>query len=119
MQRRKPYMTVFDRIKNLSAKHGLSLQSLAKKAGLGVNSIYKWKTQSPQSDKLEKVASALGVSVDYLLGKSESQTTSDNKDLDVEEAIDSMRSYQGKDISESQREVLRGIIKGYLDNQGK
>ncbi len=112
-------MTMFERIEFISKKRGMSLREVNEKAKLGTNAIYRWKKQTPSVDKIKAVANVLGVSVDYLLGKSESQTTSDNKDLDVEEAIDSMRSYQGKDISESQREVLRGIIKGYLDNQGK
>lgn len=110
---------MFERIEFISKKRGMSLREVNEKAKLGTNAIYRWKKQVPSVDKIKAVANVLGVSVDYLLGKSESQTTSDNKDLDVEEAIDSMRSYQGKDISESQREVLRGIIKGYLDNQGK
>ncbi|GAY74311.1 hypothetical protein [Lentilactobacillus kosonis] len=42
-----------------------------------------------------------------------------DRDLEVEEAIDAMRSYQGKPITESQREVLRGIVKGYLDSKDK
>ncbi|MCV3316302.1 helix-turn-helix domain-containing protein [Pediococcus ethanolidurans] len=112
-------MTMFERIKLISKKRGMSLRKVNEKAKLGTNAIYRWKKQNPSVDKIKAVANVLGVSVDYLLGKSESQTTRDNKDLDVEEVIDSMRSYQGKDISESQREVLRGIIKGYLDNQGK
>lgn len=112
-------MTPLDRIKKVSKKRGFSLTQVNNKAHLGTNTIYSWKTKEPSFNNLQAVAKVLNVSVDYLLGKSESQTTSDNKDLDVEEAIDSMRSYQGKDISESQREVLRGIIKGYLDNQGK
>ncbi|MBU7562638.1 helix-turn-helix transcriptional regulator [Pediococcus ethanolidurans] len=112
-------MTMFERIEFISKKRGMSLREVNEKAKLGTNAIYRWKKQTPSVDKIKAVANVLGVSVDYLLGKSESQTTSDNKDLDVEEAIDSMRSYQGKEISESQREVLRGIIKGYLDNQGK
>lgn len=112
-------MTMFERIEFISKKRGMSLREVNEKAKLGTNAIYRWKKQTPSVDKIKAVAKVLGVSVDYLLEKSESQTTSDNKDLDVEEAIDSMRSYRGEEISESQREVLRGIIKGYLDNQGK
>lgn len=96
-------MTVFDRIKILSAKHGLSLQSLAKKAGLGVNSIYKWKTQSPQSDKLEKVASVLGVSVDYLLGKEPKTNNAKYADLLDKDII---LAFDGKDIPESEKEKI-------------
>lgn len=116
-------MTVFERIKKLSKNRGWSLQTLATKSGLGVNSIYKWKNQTPKLDKLAKVARTLNVTVDELLnddiGQTDTSSDINKMDLDVEEAINSMRSYRGEEISESQREVLRGIIKGYLDNQGK
>lgn len=64
-------MTIFERTKEISKKKGYSLQKVAKDAGLGINSIYKWKTQNPQIDKVEAVAKVLGVSVDYLLGKND------------------------------------------------
>ncbi len=43
----------------------------------------------------------------------------DTRDMEVEEALNSMRSYQGQPISDEEREVMRGIIKGYLDSKNK
>lgn len=37
-------MTTFERIKKLSKKLNLSLQDVAEKAEIGINTIYKWKT---------------------------------------------------------------------------
>ncbi|ANZ70339.1 helix-turn-helix domain-containing protein [Pediococcus claussenii] len=113
-------MTMFDRIKELAKKRGLSLAQLNEKAEFKPNVIYSWKTKTPSVDKVEIVAEKLGVTVDYLLGKAEKEeSVSDSRDMEVEEALNSMRSYQGQPISDEEREVMRGIIKGYLDNKNK
>lgn len=62
----------------------------------------------------------LDASVDYLLGKTDIETPKkETRDLEVEEALNSMRSYQGQPITDEEREVMRGIIKAYLDNKKK
>lgn len=111
-------MTTIERIKKISKEHGWSLQKVAEKAGIGINSIYRWNTKTPSTASLQAVADVLGVSVDYLLGKEEKAT---NKDYDgeVEEALNSARMYQGKPISDAQRETIKGIVKAYLDAQDK
>lgn len=114
-------MTLVERIKETAKnKKGWNLKTTAEKSGIGINSIYKWKTQTPQTDKLASVAKTLGVSVDYLLGETEKEEpVSDTRDMEVEEALNSMRSYQGQPISDEERETMRGIIKAYLDNKNK
>lgn len=37
-------MTTIERIKKISKERGWSLQKVAKKAGIGINSIYRWNT---------------------------------------------------------------------------
>lgn len=46
-------MTTVERIKKLAKDHGLSLQQVAEKAGIGVNSIYRWNKVTPSSNSLE------------------------------------------------------------------
>ncbi|MBO0467900.1 helix-turn-helix transcriptional regulator [Enterococcus plantarum] len=62
-------MTTFDIIKKLSSDRGENIKDVAKKLGFGENLFYKWKTQSPTSDKLEAVADYFNVTTDYLLGR--------------------------------------------------
>jgi transcriptional regulator with XRE-family HTH domain len=113
-------MTMFDRVKEISKKRGLSLAQLNEKAGFKQNVIYSWKTKTPSIDKVESVAKVLGVSVDYLLGKTEKEEpVNDTRDMEVEEALNSVRMYQGKPISDAQRETMKGIIRAYLDAQDK
>lgn len=61
----------FNRIKDLVRTKGYTLSSLNEAAGLGKNVIYGWKTKKPEYDNVAKVAIKLGVSTDYLLGKTD------------------------------------------------
>ena len=109
-------MTVFERIKETAKRKGLSLVELNDKAGLGKNSIYTWKRVKPGAASLDKVAKVLGVTTDYLLGNDDEK----KKDgLSVDEAVDNLRPYQGKPISDDQKEIIKDLIKGYLDRKNK
>lgn len=90
-------MTVFDRVKELAEKQGISIVELEEKLDFGRNSLYSWKKKTPNGDRLKKVADYFNVSTDYLLGR-----TKDVKDpvayfrLDTsglsEDQISSMKS---------------------------
>lgn len=63
---------VYERIKLLCAKNGISIAKLEFDLGFGNSSIKKWeKVSSPSADKIVKVASYFNVSTDYILGLSE------------------------------------------------
>ncbi|STY44221.1 Helix-turn-helix domain [Listeria grayi] len=62
-------MSTFDIIKKLSLEKGKNVKEVALELGFGENLFYKWKTQSPTTDKLQKVADYFNVSTDYLLGR--------------------------------------------------
>ena len=106
-------MTTVERIKELAKQRGWSLQKVAEEAGIGTNSIYRWNKKVPSTKSLTKVAKVLGVSTDYSLGNDS------NDGLSVDEAIDNLRPYQGKPVSSDQKEVLKDLVKGYLDRNNK
>lgn len=70
-------MTTFDRIKKLAKEHGMTLNEVNDKAGLGKRSIYRWKYKDPSYTSLKKVAKVLGVTPDQL--------TDQNTDLDSDD----------------------------------
>ncbi len=70
-------MTLFDRTKEMAKERGLTLRELEKKAGLGQNFLYRWKTYAPKTAYLQKVADVLDVSVDYLLGNTDEKYRDD------------------------------------------
>lgn len=102
-------MTLFERTKNLSKQKGWNLQTTAEKAGLSQNAIYNWKTNEPSKVSLKAVADVLGVSSDYLLGKT--NILNDNKnEIDLKEARHEILSYGGKPISDEDWAVIKRIL---------
>lgn len=102
-------MTTFERIKEASKRKGMSLQTLAEKAGLGINSIYKWKTRTPKTDALVKVAEILDVSIDYLLGQE--NKTSSIKSVDITDD-DVIMTFEGKEIPPEDIELMKRLLRG-------
>ena len=69
---KKQISTVGKNIKKFRANKGLSQDKLSKKAGVAYNTVIKIESgviQNPTVDTASKIAKALGVSVDVLLGK--------------------------------------------------
>lgn len=58
---------IYDTIKALCKKRGLSVTSVEKEAGLSNGAISKWNDSSPTVDKLNAVAKVLNVKLDCLL----------------------------------------------------
>lgn len=107
-------MTTFERIKDLAKKRDKSLQEIAVELGFSTNIFYKWKTQSPKGADLEKVADYFGVTVDYLLGRSNVPmwATEDHvKELDsfLEESNSSM-TYKNKVLTNAQKEKIKKML---------
>ena len=101
-------MTLFENIQQTAKLRGLSLRSVNEKAHLGPNAIYKWKTQTPSTDKLKAVADVLGVSVDYLLGNTDEMhgNKKDDMPIDLEETLSKLGpavSFGGKELTDEQK----------------
>ena len=114
-------MTTFERIKEISKQRGLNLKKTATEAGLSENAIYKWKTQTPQSNALQAVADVLGVSVDYLLGSTDemhSNKKDDNKPVDLDKALseEGMAMFDGQPLSDEYKKALLAMLKTMKGN---
>ncbi|MDB8869495.1 helix-turn-helix transcriptional regulator [Pediococcus acidilactici] len=105
-------MTTIERIKKISKERGWSLQKVAKKAGIGVNSIYRWNTKTPSTASLQAVADVLDVSVDYLLGKDDKPSTS-NEPVDLDKVLseEGMAMFDGKPLSEEYKKALLAMLR--------
>ncbi|WP_288572007.1 helix-turn-helix domain-containing protein [uncultured Weissella sp.] len=102
-------MNTFERIKEISKERGLNLKKTAIEAGLSENAIYKWKTQTPQSNALQAVADVLGVSVDYLLGNTDDMHA--NKNSTAKDTVDvekdpTILSLDGIEITDEYRQFI-------------
>ncbi|RHW48262.1 XRE family transcriptional regulator [Bombilactobacillus bombi] len=111
-------MSIFERTKNLADKKGLSLQQLATKAGMGINTIYGWKTKTPSSASIFKIAKVLGVTTDELLGEKKKINSLNDDKIDITDAIHEGKilAYEGKEIPKEEVEMIRRIIEGRKHN---
>lgn len=111
-------MSTFDRVKELADKKKISIVELEEKVGFSKNSMYSWKKNKPSAEKLEAVADYFNVSTDYLLGRTDNPLaglSDKQKNLTVDEAIQSVISYKGKEVSQNDRDALARIAKAFLD----
>lgn len=103
-------MTVFDRIKLLADNQGKSLNKIEEDLGLSKNVLYRMKnSDNPTKDRLEILADYFNVSVDYLLGR-ETKEIKTTESLD--EMIDNAMFYDGKPLSETDREIVKAFLEG-------
>ena len=58
---------LFNKIRDLSQKQGLSINQLEAKAELAKNTVYTWKRRDPSAKKVLQVAKALGTTVEELM----------------------------------------------------
>lgn len=119
-------MSLFDRIKETAQHQGMTLLQVTEKSGLGEKTIYKWKTQNPKTETLQKVADVLGVSVDYLLGNTDIPSPSRNKygssprDQMANEVGAMFRSVADhQDLTDEQAKKLQDDFEGYLKFRAK
>lgn len=100
-------MTVYERIKEISKARGMSLQSVAKAAGLSQNMIYQYKTVNPKTETLRTLADVLGVSVDYLLGNTDEMhiNKKDDKTVDLEQDT-TILALDGIELSDDYKQFI-------------
>ncbi len=122
-------MNIYDRVKELARQRKISIAQLERDLNLSNGSVSKWASAKPNSEPLEKVAGYFDVSVDYLLGRTDrkdpwpaSDPEEDFRDTmtddeKIKAALASVMSYSGDPITDNDREILKGIIEGYLKSR--
>ncbi len=60
-------MNIYENIKEIANRKGLSICELESRAGMSNGSIAKWKVSSPTVENLSKVSKALRVDIKRLL----------------------------------------------------
>ena len=109
-------MGIVDRIKILCDSHKTTFAEVERRVGLSNGQIRRWDTASPKLENIEKVADYFDVSVDYLRGKDTKVTLP----TDLDEVLDGMMSFDGKPMTENDRESIRAYLEGrFSDKWGK
>lgn len=96
-------MSIFDIVKQLANEQKISISELERKLGMGRNSLYRWKTQTPSSDTLQKVADYFNVSIDYLLGRTSEKYINSQQNLEDDEPEIRILQRAAQEMSPEQR----------------
>lgn len=64
-------MNMYERIEFLRKKEGISQGNLEKELEMSNGSISKWKTSTPKPERLQKIADHFGVTIDFLMGRTD------------------------------------------------
>ena len=116
-------------LKSLRKSQNLSQDKLASilndkyETNISKSMISRWENgvTDPQMKYVRLIADYFNVSAEYLVGETTSTTspTPRTAGLSVDEAVDNLRPYGGKPISDDQKAVIKDLIKGYLDRSNK
>ncbi len=115
-------MNAFDILKKLCDAQGISVNKLEEEIGLGKNTLYSWKKNTPKGSNLIRVADYFNVSTDYLLGRTDKQRYYDltekdelsiqrelKKIIDGEDVDSAFAAFDGRildELDEEDRELL-------------
>lgn len=102
-------MTMFERVQELAKRKDKTLKEISLELGFSKNYMYTLKNQEPSADKLRAIADYFNVSTDYLLGR---EISSNPAETDLEKMLDNAMSFDGKPMSDHDREVILAFLKG-------
>ena len=105
-----------DRIAELRKKRSLTQGALAKELDISQSTLAMWETEqrSPDATKLKKLASYFNVSIDYLLGRSESDSYGSSRDIrDLREFLGRTEiMFDGVPMTDEDKARIQGYMEG-------
>lgn len=104
------------RLRDLRNEKKLTQDDLGKMLNVSGKTIGAWERDSrqPNIEAINKIASIFNVSTDYLLGNTEKKDDDNVDYVALDKALDNARSFDGEPMDDHDREILRGILKGYF-----
>ena len=103
-------MTTFERIKELAKKQGKSLNKVEEELGYGRNVLYRLKSSNPSAERLQEIANYFGVSVDYLLGRTDNSHNAESED-EYDDLVMMFRKNEMEIPEEKRDEYRREVLK--------
>ena len=100
------------KIRNLRKEKKMSQSELAKMLAVSQTTVTAWETgkAEPSSSAITNLAAFFNVSTDYLLDIKPSAHT----DIDLDKALDSAMTFEGRALTDEERTAMKEILKAYL-----
>ena len=102
-------MNSVERVKDICKERKIPISKLEKDCGFSNGYIGQLRKGVFPADRLDAIATYLGVSVDYLLGKEKTPTVSGERDILDEVDIGFYGEY--KELSEDDKETVRDMVR--------
>lgn len=107
-----------ERVRELAQNRHMTIAEVERKIGISNGTIGKWDKQSPSQKTASKVANYFNVSVDYILGLTDiSAPNTENTVDDLDKMLDNAMSFDGKPLTEFDRQAIRAYIEGRLSSK--
>lgn len=106
-------MELLSRIKTVLSDKKMTVADLSRLTNISGGQIDKWDKINPGVDKVRKVADVLGVSVDYLLGRTDTLYQPQQSELPLEQLLgrSTTLTYGGIELSDDEKRQLDLIIR--------
>lgn len=113
----KSMFSIYERIKELANRKGISVNSLEETLGYSRNTIYSMKTKKPSAERVLEIAEFFGVSTDYLLGRTDEPTSfkSSKPEIDkLEEEVMVMFRKETSSMTEDEKVRFNRAVSGLI-----
>lgn len=108
-------LIIVERIRKLIEQNGITVNSFQKKMGFSNSLIKSWETNDPSAYKVIQIADYFGVSVDYLLGRTDEMLPPNTSLQLPDEVSELIRYIQESSLNSKEALYFTGIIKGYQE----
>ena len=113
--------SLFEKIKELCQKRGISINSLEETLGYSRNTLYKLKSQKPNAERISEIADYFNVSTDYLLGRTDNPKITTGGDasapLDLRDIAAQSMLFDGKPLTEEDIDFITAVLEAHLKNK--
>jgi transcriptional regulator with XRE-family HTH domain len=104
-----------ERLQNLREENGWTKTYVAGRLGIKMQTYanYEYGRREPDIDLINQIAKLFNTSTDYLLNGKESS----GNPVDLDDAIDNAMSFDGRPVTEHDRQMMKQLWKAYMDNK--
>lgn len=108
------------RLKELRKEAKLTQKEIAKQFNITQSAYNQWETGriNPKKETIQMFADFFNVSYAYITGETDIRNSSELSDTDITELLNNGTvSYDGKPMTDHDKEVLTQVIKDYFDGK--
>ena len=113
--------SLFEKIKELCQKRGISINSLEETLGYSRNTIYSMKSKKPNAERLQEIADYFNVSTDYLLGRTDNPVIAGDTvtkiEIDLKKDAAESFFYDGHELNNEDLDLISSLLEARMRNR--